>query len=272
MEGELNLEELTEQEMEVVMTVFRSYETGLREATIYPKDLHNAMKMLGLNPMEQEIIDLTNNISRNGFIYFPEFCRAVHERMRADDEEVFRQNMFKMLCGTEPFPETFRAKKYKLHSNFFTKKDFFHVMLNLPVEVSEVDIEEMFTYADQDRDGRISYDEFQTMINPPKPPEPPKPTMADLTGLRQQQQDPPATLSVTTMLATTPAQFSANNGTNSYGANNGTNSYANHNGTTNLYANHNGANNSYVNHGGANRSSAASNSNQWSTERQVTAT
>ena len=78
------------------------------------------------------------------------------------------------------------------------------------------------------------------------------------------QQDPPATLSVTTMLATTPAQFSANNGT--------TNSYANHNGTTNLYANHNGANNSYVNHGGANRSSAASNSNQWSTERQVTAT
>ena len=87
------------------------------------------------------------------------------------------------------------------------------------------------------------------------------------------QQDPPATLSVTTMLATTPAQFSANNGTNSYGANNGTtNSYANHNGTTNLYANHNGANNSYVNNGGANRSSAASNSNQWSTERQVTAT
>ena len=37
MEEELNLEELTEQEMDVVMTVFRSYETGLREATIYPK-------------------------------------------------------------------------------------------------------------------------------------------------------------------------------------------------------------------------------------------
>jgi hypothetical protein len=40
-----------------------------------------------------------------------------------------------MLCGTEPFPETFRAKKYKLHANFFTKKDFTHMMLNLPVEV-----------------------------------------------------------------------------------------------------------------------------------------
>ena len=29
--------ELTEQELEVVTTVFRNYETGLREATIFPK-------------------------------------------------------------------------------------------------------------------------------------------------------------------------------------------------------------------------------------------
>ena len=32
-----DMEELTEREMEVMMTVFRSFETGLREATIYPK-------------------------------------------------------------------------------------------------------------------------------------------------------------------------------------------------------------------------------------------
>ena len=31
------LEELTEKEMEAITTVFRSFETGLREATIYPK-------------------------------------------------------------------------------------------------------------------------------------------------------------------------------------------------------------------------------------------
>jgi Ca2+-binding EF-hand superfamily protein len=41
------------------------------------QDLHPAMKMLGLNPMEQEIIDLTNEIARNGFIYFPEFCSII---------------------------------------------------------------------------------------------------------------------------------------------------------------------------------------------------
>ena len=47
-------------------------------------------------------------------------------------------------------------------------------------QVSEEDIEEMFTFADKDGDGMISYAEFQVMINPPKPPEPPKPTLADL--------------------------------------------------------------------------------------------
>ena len=28
----------------------------------------------------------------------------------------------------------------------------------------------MFAYADRDKDGKISYTEFQAMINPPKPP------------------------------------------------------------------------------------------------------
>jgi len=138
------------------------------------------MKMLGLNPMEQEIIDLTNEIARNGLIYFPEFCRIIHKRFRDEDEEIFMQNMFKLLCGTDPLPELYRAKKYKIHEHFLDKKDFKHMMMNLPEEVCEEDIEEMFTYADNDGDGRISYTEFRIMINPPKPPEPPRPTLADL--------------------------------------------------------------------------------------------
>ena len=60
------------------------------------QDLLAAMKMLGLNPMEQEIIDLTNNIVRNGYIYFPEFCKVILKKFREDDEELFNQNMFKV--------------------------------------------------------------------------------------------------------------------------------------------------------------------------------
>ena len=104
--------EMTEAEMEVVTAVFKSFETGLREATIYPKviknkfevcikiilkDLLSAMKMLGLNPMEQDIMDLCNTVPKNGLIYFPDFCNIVLQRWREENEEVFRQNMFKVI-------------------------------------------------------------------------------------------------------------------------------------------------------------------------------
>ena len=64
------------------------------------------MKMLGLNPLEQEVLDLTNEVARNGFIFFPEFCSIVHRKYREEDE------------------------------HFFTRSDFFHIMRNLPEEVT----------------------------------------------------------------------------------------------------------------------------------------
>ena len=60
------------------------------------QDLTAALKMLGLNPLEQEVLDLTNEIARNGLIYFPQFCQAIHRKYREEDQEVFRQNMFKV--------------------------------------------------------------------------------------------------------------------------------------------------------------------------------
>ncbi|XP_023324888.1 calmodulin-like protein 4 [Eurytemora carolleeae] len=130
--------------------------------------------------MEQEVIDMTNEIAKNGLIFFPEFCKVVLRKFREDDEEQFAQVMFKMLCGTDPLPELFRAKKYKIHDRYLNKTDFKFIMNNLPIPVSETDVEEMFTFADKDNDGRISYKEFRIMINPPKPIEGPKPTRKDL--------------------------------------------------------------------------------------------
>ena len=62
-----------------------------------------------------------------------------------------------MLCGTEPFPELYRAKKYKIHQKFLTKTDFQFIMRNLPVKVADKDIDEMFSVADADNDGKIGY-------------------------------------------------------------------------------------------------------------------
>ena len=62
-----------------------------------------------------------------------------------------------MLCGTEPHPELYRAKKYKIHQKYLDKSDFQFIMRNLPVKVSEKDIDEMFRVADVDNDGKIGY-------------------------------------------------------------------------------------------------------------------
>merc|ERR1711892_1010269 len=178
---------LTDKELQCVTAVFRSFETGLRGATINPCDLHHAMKMLGLNPTEQEVVDIPNNIARKGLIYSPDFCQLVLERFREDDtqEENFRQNMFKLLCGTEPYPTDFKAKKYKLDKHSLSKDDFRHIMKNLPVQVADEDIEEMFEFADKDKDGELSYSEFLLMVDPPALPEVPKPHVSDL-GLKPQ--------------------------------------------------------------------------------------
>ena len=62
-----------------------------------------------------------------------------------------------MCCGTDPLPELFRAKRYKIKQKFLTKAEFQFIMRNLPVEVSEEDIEDMFAVADTDNDGKLGY-------------------------------------------------------------------------------------------------------------------
>ena len=42
-----------------------------------------------------------------------------------------------MLCGTDPYPKDFKAKKYKLDRHALTKGDFTHIMKNLPVPVED---------------------------------------------------------------------------------------------------------------------------------------
>jgi len=164
------VDELTDEEREAVTIVFHQFETGLREGTIFTKDVLSAMKALGLNPGEQEIVDMTNEVAINGLVYFPDFCKIVLRKYREDNKELFNQAFFKVICGTDPYPPKFRAKKWKIKDKFFSKTDFQLMMRNLPVPVNEEDIDQMFEFADKDKDGKINYSEFQIMINPQKKP------------------------------------------------------------------------------------------------------
>jgi len=140
------------------------------------------MKSVGMNPSEQELVDMTNEVEKKGVIYFEDVCKLILRKFREDDEEEFIKIMFKHLCGTDPHPTQFRAKKYKVEARYIEKKDFLEMMQLLPTPVDPEEAEEMFDFADKDRDCKISWDEFQIMINPPPPPKPPTPHRAMLAA------------------------------------------------------------------------------------------
>merc|ERR1711931_587833 len=51
------------------------------------------------------------------------------------------------------------------------------MMTSLPEPVPELEIMEMFTFADKDKDGKISWEEFLVMITPVRLQETKKPTL-----------------------------------------------------------------------------------------------
>jgi len=173
---------LTEEELEQISTVFHQFETGVRSGRIRSGDLLPCMKSVGMNPSEQELVDMTNEVEKKGVIYFKDFCMLILRKFREEDEEEFIKIMFKHLCGTDPHPVQFRAKKYKVDQRFIEKKDFLEMMQLLPIPVDPMEAEEMFDFADKDKDSKIGWEEFQIMINPPPPPKPPTPHKEELRG------------------------------------------------------------------------------------------
>ena len=57
------------------------------------------MLMVGLNPSDQECVDIPNEWARKGLLYFPDFCDVVLDGFRPskEEEEDFYQHTFKVL-------------------------------------------------------------------------------------------------------------------------------------------------------------------------------
>ena len=62
------------------------------------------MKALGLNPAEQETVDMTNEVGCNGLVYFPDFCKIVLRKYREEDKELLNQTLFKVELKIIFFP------------------------------------------------------------------------------------------------------------------------------------------------------------------------
>ena len=88
-------DEFTRKELDDVTTVFKSLETGLRQGTIFPNDLYRALTRLGLNPTEQEIVDIDNYIAKFDIQFDAE--EMVIESVYRDDTSV--TSFLLVSCG-----------------------------------------------------------------------------------------------------------------------------------------------------------------------------
>ena len=81
--------------------------------THIPQDLLSCMKSVGMNPSEQELLDMINEVrisfllwekcnkfvlqvEKKGVIYFEDVCKLILRKFREDDESEFIKIMFKV--------------------------------------------------------------------------------------------------------------------------------------------------------------------------------
>ena len=79
------------------------------------------MKSLGLSPTEQEVVDMQNEVERNGKIFYPDFCKLCLRKFREFDEENFKQELFKVKSPV----------KVAIYSKPFNNSIFLSIILSI---------------------------------------------------------------------------------------------------------------------------------------------
>uniref|UniRef100_A0A7E4ZRT7 Calmodulin n=1 Tax=Panagrellus redivivus TaxID=6233 RepID=A0A7E4ZRT7_PANRE len=121
--------------------------------TMNIKELGVAMRTLGLNPTEEELLNMVNeyDVDGNGKIDFAEFCKMMKEMNKETDQELIRL-AFKVFD--------------KDGNGYITAQEFKHFMTTMGEKFSEEEVDEIIREVDKDGDEQIDYEEFVQMISP----------------------------------------------------------------------------------------------------------
>ncbi|XGW28990.1 hypothetical protein V3C99_008641 [Haemonchus contortus] len=151
MESEEVIRQLTEQEIEEFKEAFMLFDKD-GNGTMSTKELGIAMRALGQNPTEQQILEIINDvdIDGNGQVEFPEFCVMMKRIMKETDSEMIR--------------EAFRVFD-KDGNGVITANEFKFFMVHMGMQFSEQEVDEMMQEVDCDGNGEIDYEEFVKMMS-----------------------------------------------------------------------------------------------------------
>ncbi|KAH7700959.1 CAL-2 protein [Aphelenchoides avenae] len=115
--------------------------------SLSPDELGLAMRILGQNPTEQELIEIAHQVDHDGdgTIDFPEFCQFMKRVSMESDKEILR--------------EAFRVFDND-GNGFITADELRSFVTQIGEPLTEEEVREIFAELDLDDDGQISCEEF----------------------------------------------------------------------------------------------------------------
>jgi len=147
----MNDTKMSEEQVAELKQAFNEFDVD-GGGTINTTELGYAMRAMGMNPTEQELLDLINEYDTDGsgMIEFPEFCNMMSDKMNAVNDEDMIRMAFRVLD--------------KYGTGTISSKSFKHLMTHIGDKLSEAEVEEMIAEADKDGDGTLNYEEFVKML------------------------------------------------------------------------------------------------------------
>eukprot|EP00090_Calanus_glacialis_P000410 TRINITY_DN10246_c0_g1_i2.p1 TRINITY_DN10246_c0_g1~~TRINITY_DN10246_c0_g1_i2.p1 ORF type:complete len:163 (-),score=61.92 TRINITY_DN10246_c0_g1_i2:22-471(-) len=144
-------EKLSEEQVAELKQAFNEFDVD-GGGTINTKELGYAMRAMGMNPTEPEILDLINEFDTDcsGQIEFPEFCNMMSAKMGTVNDEDMIRMAFRVLS--------------KDGSGTIKSSAFKHLMTHIGDKLSEEEVDDLITEADKDGDGDLNYEEFVKML------------------------------------------------------------------------------------------------------------
>ncbi|KAI1732992.1 EF hand domain-containing protein [Ditylenchus destructor] len=145
-------EEFSVEELQEFAQAFKMFDKD-GNGTMNIKELGIAMRTLGLNPTEEELLNMVNeyDVDGNGKIDFGEFCKMMKEMNKETDQELIRL-AFKVFD--------------KDGNGYITAQEFKHFMTTMGEKFSEEEVDEIIKEFDKDGDEQIDYEEFVNAVAP----------------------------------------------------------------------------------------------------------
>ena len=117
-----------------------------------------ALRRVGRNPTEPEMLDFLNNVDDgNGNVSFEDFCNILTDMDKEVDTEAVFRNAFRAFYKDEEGKNTDLMKicAVEVCAGNIPAEEMRFVLSNLPGGVSDSEVHQMINTVDRNNDGRI---------------------------------------------------------------------------------------------------------------------